>query len=111
MPAPMTVDGARVLPMMPTLLRAPHGPAEVIADVLRLLAVLSIVVAAIGWGLLSGLSFVAVVAVMLAPRVLHVRAGFDIAFGLAILFSTWSSAAQMPLVRKCMGRSHHLVVM
>ncbi len=77
--------------MMRTALRAPEGPAEVIADVLRLLAVLSIVVAAIGWGPLSGLSFLAVVAVMLIPRVLHVRASFDIAFGLAILFSTWSS--------------------
>lgn len=77
--------------MMRTALRPPDGPAEVIADVLRLLAVLSIVVAAIGWGPLSGLSFVAVVAVMLVPRVLHVRASFDIAFGLAVLFSTWSS--------------------
>ena len=77
--------------MIRTALRAPNGPAEVIADVLRLLAVVSIVVAAIGWGPLSGLSFVAVVAVMVIPRVLHVRASFDIAFGLAILFSTWSS--------------------
>ncbi|MCD2442906.1 hypothetical protein LQ757_11550 [Agromyces sp. SYSU K20354] len=77
--------------MMRTALRAPDGPAEVIADVLRLLAVLSIVVAAIGWGPLSGLSFLAVLAVMLIPRLLHLRAGFDIAFGIAVLFSTWSS--------------------
>ena len=77
--------------MIRTALRAPEGPAEVIADGLRLLAVVSIVVAAIGWGPLSGLSFVAAVAVMLIPRLLHVRASFDIAFGLAILFSTWSS--------------------
>ena len=98
--APMTVDGAKVLPMMPTLLRAPNGPAEVIADVLRLLAVLSIVVAAIGWGLLSGLSFVAVVAVMLIPRVLHVRPAFDITFGLAILFSTWSSVLGVYITTK-----------
>ena len=53
--------------MMRTALRAPDGPAEVIADVLRLLAVLSIVVAAIGWGPLSGLSFLAVVAVDAHP--------------------------------------------
>jgi hypothetical protein len=77
--------------MIRTALRAPEGPAEVIADGLRLLAVVSIVVAAIGWGPLSGLSFVAALAVMVIPRLLHVRASFDIVFGLAILFSTWSS--------------------
>jgi hypothetical protein len=77
--------------MTPTVLRAPDGPAEVIADLVRLLGVLSIVVAGIGWDLLSGLSFIGVVAVMLAPRVLQVRASFDIAFCLAILLSTWSS--------------------
>ncbi|GAA1751168.1 hypothetical protein [Agromyces humatus] len=77
--------------MMRTALRAPSGPAEVTADVLRLLAVLSIVVAAIGWGPLSGLSFVAVVAALLVPRVLRLRPAFDIAFGVAVLFSTWSS--------------------
>ena len=77
--------------MIRTALRAPDGPAEVIADGLRLLAVVSIVVAAIGWGPLSGLSFVAALAVMVIPRLLHVRASFDIVFGLAILFSTWSS--------------------
>ena len=77
--------------MMREALRAPVGPAEVFADVLRLLAVVSIVVAGIGWGPLSGVSFVGVVAAMLVPRLLHVRASFDIAFGLTILFSTWSS--------------------
>ncbi|GAA1804566.1 hypothetical protein [Agromyces neolithicus] len=77
--------------MMREALRAPVGPAEVFADVLRLLAVVSIVVAGIGWGPLSGLSFLGVLAAMLIPRLLHLRAGFDIAFGVAVLFSTWSS--------------------
>jgi len=98
--APMTVDGARVLPMMSTLLRAPHGPAEVIADLVRLLGVLSIVIAGIGWGPLSGLSFVGVVAAMLAPRILQVRASFDITFGLAILLSTWSSVLGVYITTK-----------
>lgn len=77
--------------MIRTLLRAPVGPAEVVADVLRLLGAVSIVVAGIGWGPLSSLSFVALVVVMLVPRLLRVRPAFDIAFCAALLLSTWSS--------------------
>lgn len=77
--------------MIRTLLRAPTGVAEVVADVLRVLGVISIVVAAIGWGPLSGLSFVFAVGVMLVPRLLGLRPSFDIAFGAVILCATWSS--------------------
>ncbi|WP_448004316.1 hypothetical protein [Agromyces bauzanensis] len=77
--------------MIRTLLRAPVGPAEVIADLLRVVAVVSTIVAGFGWGLLSGLSFVSAFAVMLVPRLLHLRPAFDIAFGALILASTWSS--------------------
>lgn len=77
--------------MIRTLLRAPAGPAEVIADLLRLVAVVSAIVGGIGWGLLSGLSFVSAFAVMLVPRLFHLRPAFDIAFGALILASTWSS--------------------
>jgi len=74
-----------------TSLRRPVGPAEIVADVLRVLGVLSIVVAGIGWGPLSGLSFVAASAAMLVPRLLRVRPAFDILYGTAVLVSTWSS--------------------
>ncbi|WP_136707227.1 hypothetical protein [Agromyces sp. H66] len=77
--------------MIRSLLRAPVGPAEVVADVLRLVAVLSVIVGGIGWGLLSGLSFVSAFVVMLVPRMLRLRPAFDIAFGALILASTWSS--------------------
>lgn len=77
--------------MIRTLLRAPAGPAEVVADVLRLVALLSTIVGGIGWGLLSGLSFVSAFVVMLVPRLLRLRPAFDIAFGALILASTWSS--------------------
>lgn len=77
--------------MIRTLLRAPIGPAEVIADLLRLVAVVSVIAGGIGWGLLSGLSFVSAFAVMLVPRLLRLRPAFDIAFGALILASTWSS--------------------
>ncbi|HEY9308470.1 MAG TPA: hypothetical protein VIP82_11785 [Microbacterium sp.] len=77
--------------MIRTSLRRPEGPAEIVGDVLRVLSVLSIVVAGIGWGPLSGLSFVAASAAMLVPRLLRVRPAFDILFGTAVLLSTWSS--------------------
>ena len=77
--------------MIRTLLRAPAGPAEIVADLLRVVAVGSIFVAGAGWGLLSGLSFVSAFVVMLVPRLLRLRPAFDIAFGALILASTWSS--------------------
>lgn len=77
--------------MIQTLLRAPTGVAEVIADVLRLLGVVSIAIAGFGWGPLSALSFASALVVMLVPRLLGLRPSFDIAFGAVILASTWSS--------------------
>lgn len=40
--------------------RRPHGPAELVADGLRVLAVASIVVAGIGWGAKGASSFAVV---------------------------------------------------
>lgn len=77
--------------MIRTLLRAPTGVAEVVADVLRALGVISIAVAGFGWGPLSAVSFVSAFVVMLVPRLLGLRPSFDIAFGAVILASTWSS--------------------
>lgn len=77
--------------MIRSLLRRPTGAAEVVADALRAIGVVSIVVASVGWGALSGLSFVSAVVVMLVPRLLGLRPAFDIAFGAAIIASTWSS--------------------
>lgn len=77
--------------MIRTLLRTPDGPAEVVADVVRVLAAISIIVAGVGWGPLSAVSFVSATAVMLAPRLLGLRPSFDIAFGVAVFVSTWSS--------------------
>jgi hypothetical protein len=77
--------------MIRTLLRAPQGAGEVAADALRVLAATSIVVAGIGWGPLSGLSFVLVTGAMFLPRLLGVRPAFDIVFGVASLAAAWSS--------------------
>jgi hypothetical protein len=77
------------------LWRRPQGPAELIADGVRLLAVASIVVAGLGWGA-KGAASVAVVSVaMLLPRALGVRPGFDIAYGVIALVSVWSSVTDL----------------
>lgn len=77
--------------MMRAFLRAPEGVAEVIADALRVLAAVSIVVAGVGWGPLSGISLAIVLGAMLVPRLLGLRPAFDIAFGIVSLVAVWSS--------------------
>jgi hypothetical protein len=77
--------------MIRSWMRRPQGPAEIAADTLRVLGVISILVAGVGWGVLSSLSFVSAVLAMLLPRVLRVRPAFDILFCVAVLMSTWSS--------------------
>ncbi|WP_448811916.1 hypothetical protein [Agromyces bauzanensis] len=77
------------------LLRAPRGPAELLADGLRLAAIASIVVAGVGWGAKGASSFAVVSVAMLLPRVLAVRPGFDIAYGVVALVSTWSSVTDL----------------
>lgn len=81
--------------LLSNLRRRPHGPAELIADGLRLLAVVSIVVGAIGWGAKGASSFAVVSVAMLLPRALAVRPGFDIAYGVIALVSTWSSVTDL----------------
>jgi len=77
--------------MIQTLLRRPSGAAETVADALRALAVVGIVVAGVGWGPLSGLSLAVVAVGMLLPRLLGLRASVDIAFCIVLLVAVWSS--------------------
>lgn len=77
------------------LRRRPQGPAELIADGLRVLAVASIVIAGIGWGAKGASSFAVVSIAMLLPRALGVRPGFDIAYCVIALVSTWSSVTDL----------------
>jgi len=77
--------------MIHTLLRRPSGAAEATADALRALAVVGIVVAAIGWGPFSGLSLAVVAVLMVLPRLVGLRPSVDIAFGVVVLVAVWSS--------------------
>lgn len=81
--------------LLANLRRRPHGPAELVADGLRVLAVASIVVAGIGWGAKGASSFAVVSVAMLLPRALAVRPGFDIAYCVIALVSTWSSVTDL----------------
>lgn len=95
--------------MIPTVLRTPAGPAEVVADLIRGLAVVSIVVAGVGWGALSAISFVFAALVMFVPRLLGLRPSFDIAFGTAVLASTWSSVLGVYLTTRWWDLPMHFV--
>ena len=77
--------------MIQRMLRRPSGVAEATADALRAVAVVGIVVAAVGWGPLSGVSLALVAAAMLLPRLLELRPSVDIAFGVVVLVAVWSS--------------------
>lgn len=81
--------------LLADLRRRPQGTAELVADGLRVLAVASIVVAGIGWGAKGASSFAVVSVAMLLPRALRVRPGFDIAYCVIALVSTWSSVTDL----------------
>ncbi|TFB48718.1 hypothetical protein [Cryobacterium tagatosivorans] len=77
--------------MTGSFLRAPSGAAETAADALRVLALICIVVAGVGWGPIEGVSLAFVAGGMLLPRPLGVRPSVDIAFGIVLLVAVWSS--------------------
>ncbi|MET0887889.1 MAG: hypothetical protein ABWX92_15730 [Mycetocola sp.] len=76
--------------MIETFRRPAHGPAELAADGVRLLGVLSIVVAFLGWSPID----VAVLALgllgLVIPRFLGIRPSLDAAFGITVLVAAWS---------------------
>lgn len=86
--------------MAPILVRAPSGVAELTADILRAVALLCIVVAGVGWGPVAGLSLALVAGGMMVPRLLGVRPSVDIAFGLVLLVSVWSSVLDIYLTTR-----------
>src|SRR5215203_3272081 len=75
--------------------RRADGPAELTADVIRLVAALCIPIAAIGWGPLGGVSLAFATGGMVLPRALRVRPGLDIAFGIVTLIAVWSSVIDL----------------
>ena len=81
--------------MIRTALRAPTGAGEMVADGLRVLALVGIVVAGLGWGTIAGVSLAVVSVGMFLPRLLDIRPSADIMFGLVVLVAVWSSVLQI----------------
>lgn len=81
--------------MVQTFLRFPRGAAELTADALRLLGVVSIVVALIGWPWVDVAVFALALIGLVIPRFLGVRPGLDIAFCIIVLVAAWSALLEL----------------
>jgi hypothetical protein len=77
----------------PTFLRRPRG-TEWVADVLRVLTLLSIPLATIGWGPIAFAVMSLTLFGVVVPRILGLRPGFDVALCLLALVAGWSSALE-----------------
>ncbi len=77
--------------MIQNFLRPPQTVAEIAADGVRVLGVVSVVVAVVWFTLLdAGVVAFALPALMI-PRFLALRAGYDIAIGVSVLVAAWSN--------------------
>jgi hypothetical protein len=77
--------------MRQTFLRAPRGVAELATDGVRMLGVLSIVVAFVGWSPIDVAVFALGLLGLVVPRFLGIRPALDAAFGIAVLVAAWSA--------------------
>ena len=94
--------------MITTFLRRPQG-ADLVADALRIIGAVSIVVAGIGWGPLAALTVSLAVFASLFPRLLGVRPSVDVTFGVAVLVSAWSSVLEVYLTTRWWDIPTHFV--
>lgn len=81
--------------MIQTFLRVPRGAAEVIADGLRLVGAISIVIALIGWPWVDVAVFALALVGLVIPRFLGIRPGLDIAFCIIVLVAAWSALLEL----------------
>lgn len=84
--------------MIATFLRPPRGPAELFADAMRVLGLLSGVVALIGWSAVDAAVFGLVLLGLVLPRFLGARPALDAAFALTLLVAGWSAVTDLYLV-------------
>jgi hypothetical protein len=81
--------------MIDAFVHRPTRPLEWVADAVRALAALSVVVVGIGWGFVEIAVLMLALAAVLVPRFLGVRAGFDITVGVTVLVAAWSSVFEL----------------
>ncbi|WP_144761080.1 hypothetical protein [Curtobacterium sp. 9128] len=77
----------------PTVLRRPRG-AEWAADTIRVLTLVSIPVAAVGWGAISFAVMTLALLGVVVPRVLGLRPGFDVVLCALVFVAGWSSVLE-----------------
>jgi len=77
--------------MIGTFLRRPHGAGEVTADLVRLLGLVSVVVAGLWWSPTDAGVLALVLPGLLLPRFVGVNPLFDVAFGVVLLVAGWSN--------------------
>lgn len=81
--------------MIRTFLRFPSGAAEMAADGVRVLGVLSIVIALFGWPIVDASVFAPALLGLVLPRFLGIRPALDIAFGVTVLVASWSALLEL----------------
>lgn len=77
--------------MIERFLRRPHGAGEITADLLRVVGLVSVVVAGIWWQWTDAGVLAAALPVLLVPRFVGVRPAFDIVYCITVLVSAWSN--------------------
>jgi hypothetical protein len=81
--------------MKENFLIPPASAAEVVADGLRVIGVLGVVVAAVFLPATDAGILAFITPALVAPRFLRVRPGFDIVFCLIVLIAAWSNVADL----------------
>ncbi|MBF4461378.1 MULTISPECIES: hypothetical protein [unclassified Rathayibacter] len=81
--------------LVATFLQPPRTRGEWFADAVRMAGALSIVAAALGWGLVDVAVFGLAAIGLVLPRFLGIRAALDAAFGIALLVASWSSVLDL----------------
>ena len=81
--------------MIENFLRPPTGPAGRVADAVRVVGTLSVVVAGIGWGAVAFWVTALALLGVFASRFLALRPALDIALGITLLTAAWSSTLDL----------------
>ena len=77
--------------MIETFLRWPHGASAILADLLRLIGLVSVPVAAVFFEATDAGVLAFVLPALLLPRFIGVPSGFDIAYCTVLLVAAWSN--------------------
>jgi len=77
------------------LLRPPRTAAELIADLIRVAGALSVVVAVLWWTPTDAGILAFTLPALLLPRILVLRAGLDLAYGVTLLAAAWSNVLDL----------------